>query len=151
MHYAKSTAGFYNPAIHGANIPDDAVEITIEEYTALLHGQSTGKIITPDDDGYPRLIDPVPLSPTLIDYQSAVQGRLDNKARERNYDGILSLCTYTTSGNQIFAAEGQAGVSWRDAAWAKCYEVLMEVAAGTRTQPTVAELLTELPAMDWPT
>lgn len=87
---------------------------------------------------------------TLADYQDAVQSRLDEKAKERNYDGILSLCTYVTSANPACAAEGQAGVAWRDAAWAKCYEVLTAVGAGTRTQPTVAELLAELPAMDWP-
>lgn len=96
--------------------------------------------------------EPVELPPvTLTDYQDAVQRRLDEKAMERKYDGILSLCTYVTSTNPGFAAEGQAGVGWRDAAWAKCYEVLTEVGAGTRPQPTVAELLAELPAMDWPT
>ena len=88
---------------------------------------------------------------TLTDYQNAVQNKLDDKARERNYDGILSLCTYVTSANPGFAAEGQAGVAWRDAVWAKCYEVLAEVGAGTRPQPPVAELLAELPIMDWPT
>lgn len=101
------------------------------------------------DGNYP---DPAIEQPvTLTDYQNAVQNKLDDKARERNYDGILSLCTYVTSANPGFAAEGQAGVAWRDAAWAKCYEVLTAVGAGTRTQPTVAELLAELPAMDWPT
>lgn len=87
---------------------------------------------------------------TQADYQGAVQALLDDKAKERKYDGILSLCTYVTSTNPGFAAEGQAGVAWRDASWAKCYEVLTAVGAGTRTQPTVAELLAELPAMAWP-
>jgi hypothetical protein len=96
--------------------------------------------------------DPADTPPiTLADYQDAVQDMLDAKAKERNYDDILSLCTYVASGNPLFAAEGQAGVSWRDAAWAKCYEVLAEVRAATRPQPTVEELIAELPAMVWPT
>lgn len=150
MLYSKNTGGFYDPTIHGDNIPADAVEITAEEHTTLLEGQSQGKLIVADATGRPVLQDQPMLPPTVEDYQRAVQELLDVQARERNYDGILSLCTYVTSANPVFAAEGQAGVGWRDAAWAKCYEVLTEVGLGTRPQPTVAGLLTELPAMDWP-
>ncbi|KAE9639050.1 phage tail protein [Pseudomonas sp. PB106] len=57
MFYSKSTGGFYNPAIN-TNIPSDAVEITQEYWMELLNGQSSGKIIVANDDGYPVLIDP---------------------------------------------------------------------------------------------
>ena len=60
MFYAKSTGGFYSREIHGAAIPDDAVEITIEEHAALLDGQRQGKLIVADADGRPRLQDPPP-------------------------------------------------------------------------------------------
>lgn len=79
---------------------------------------------------------------------SAVQSHLDTKAKERNYDGILSLCTYATSTNVQFAAEGQAGVTWRDAVWAKCYEIMD---AGTQPAPTAEQLIAELPVFVWPT
>ena len=62
MFYAKSTGGFYDTAIHGDNIPADAVEITTEEHAALLAGQGHGKIITADADGKPVLQDPPPLT-----------------------------------------------------------------------------------------
>ena len=77
---------------------------------------------------------------------AAVQAHLDAKAKEKNYDDILSLCTYATSTDPVFSAEGQAGVEWRDAVWAKCYQVLGDVLAGTRPVPTKEELITELPA-----
>lgn len=80
----------------------------------------------------------------------AVQQRLDDFAKTRNYDGILSASTYASSAVPQFAAEGQYCVGARDATWAKCYEVLAAVQAGTRTMPTLDELLAELPALAWP-
>lgn len=152
MFYSAQTGGFYDRAIHGDNIPADAVEITTEEHAALLEGQSQGKLIQADINGRPVLADPPPPTPDQIiaGMTSAVQSHLDAKARERNYDGILSLCTYATSVIPKFAAEGQAGVEWRDAVWAKCYEILADVQAGTRPTPTAEQLIAELPGFTWP-
>lgn len=60
IKYAKSTGGFYNTLIHGSNIPADAVEIIEQYHQELLDGQSSGKIISSDANGYPILIDPTP-------------------------------------------------------------------------------------------
>jgi hypothetical protein len=87
---------------------------------------------------------------TISRLTGAVQAHLDQTARARNYDGMLYLCTYATSQNAKFAAEGQAGVVWRDAVWAKCYQVMDEALAGSRPVPTEAELIAELPVFAWP-
>ena len=81
---------------------------------------------------------------------SAVQSMLDETARERGYDSILSLCSYATSTAAKFSAEGQAGVSWRDEVWAQGYSILADVESGARAIPTVDELLSELPSFVWP-
>lgn len=80
----------------------------------------------------------------------AVQQRLDTFARTRNYDGILSAATYATSQMPKFQAEGQYAVEARDATWAKCYEILAAVEAGSRPMPTLDALAAELPALAWP-
>lgn len=102
----------------------------------------------------PVTITPEPIPPTeaqiLAAIVSAVQAKLDSVARSRNYDGILSLCSYATSTDATFAAEGQAGVNWRDACWRYCYQVMDEVKAGGRPTPTPAELVAELPVIVWP-
>ena len=80
----------------------------------------------------------------------AVQQRLDAFARTRNYDGILSACTYASSTVTKFAAEGQYAVNARDATWATCYQIMSAVQEGQRTFPTVEEVLSELPLLSWP-
>lgn len=81
----------------------------------------------------------------------AVQQRLDEFARTRNYDSILSACTYATSTVPKFAAEGQYCVEARDATWAALYAILAEVEAGTRTAPSgYADIEQDLPALAWP-
>ena len=58
MFYSKSTNGFYTADIHGSNMPKDAFEITDDEHTRLLAGQSAGKRISGDATGAPVLVEP---------------------------------------------------------------------------------------------
>ncbi len=106
------------------------------------------------DGNYRERIDPVPVpTPEQIQDEivTATQQRLDDFARTRNYDGVLSLCTYASSPNPKFQAEGQYGVEARDATWTKLLEILAEVEAGTRPMPTgYAEIEPELPPLVWP-
>jgi len=81
---------------------------------------------------------------------SIAQKHMDKTAQQRNYDGILSMCTYATSTNPKFAAEGQAGVEWRDDVWALCYKLLDHVGDGSADSPTAAELIELLPTFSWP-
>ena len=82
-------------------------------------------------------------------FLAAVQGLLDETAQTRGYDGILSLCSYAASQDATFAAEGQAGVAWRDGVWRVCYQVLADVENGTRPVPTWGELAADLPVIGW--
>jgi hypothetical protein len=83
---------------------------------------------------------------------TATQQRLDDFAETRNYDGILSACTYAPDPNPKFASEGQYCIDARGATWTKLYEILAEVEAGTRPMPSgYADIEPELPVLAWPT
>jgi len=99
-----------------------------------------------------------PIPPTTTQEQiiasltAQIQKRLDDFAKTRNYDGILSACTYATSTVPKFATEGQYCVQARDATWATGYALMDEVLAGTRPVPSsIADIESELPALAWPT
>lgn len=76
-----------------------------------------------------------------------IQQYLDDAAKAIGYDSIISLCTYATSKNPKFQAEGQAGVELRDAVWAVGNQLLNEVQAGLREVPTEQETLDLLPKL----
>ena len=150
MLYSKTANGFYDSAIHGDNIPDDAVEITEAEYAALLEGQSQGKRIVADESGRPILQDPPP--PTAEQIMSRLEARvqlwLDEQARALGYDDIKSAITYAEeSAVPKFQQEGQEMRRLRSLAWARCYEIMDQVKAGQRSIPTEDELIAELEAL----
>lgn len=98
---------------------------------------------------------PEPPKPSTAEIQKnivqATQQRLDDFARTRNYDNIMSACTYATSTVPRFAAEGQYCVTARDNTWATLYQILDEVKAGTRPMPSgYADIEPLLPVLEWP-
>ena len=100
--------------------------------------------------GVPEPADAPSAEGMIASVQQAAQQRLDAFARTRAYDGILSAATYATSAVPKFAAEGQYAVQARDASWAACYQIMADVQAGLRAMPSVEQVLSELPTLEWP-
>jgi transposase len=72
MQYSPSKRGFFDPRLHGKNIPADAVEISADEHRALLTAQAQGKVIQPDENGRPVAVDPpAPPAPTYDEQRRA--------------------------------------------------------------------------------
>ena len=80
---------------------------------------------------------------------NAVQKRLDDFARTRNYDGILSAATYATSTNTTFQAEGQRAVQLRDDTWQALYNILGQVATQGRVVNSFEDIEGDLPVLSW--
>ncbi len=78
MYYSAQNKGFYNIAIHGENIPPDAVEIDAEQYLALFEAQTLGAAIEPDATGTPVAVFPPP--PSLDQIKADLCARIDHEA-----------------------------------------------------------------------
>ena len=112
----------------------------------VFDGTAVQRIYTVEDIPQEELMKS--LSDSIV---QQVQLRLDNFAKTKNYDGILSACTYATSVNPAFKAEGQYCVELRDNTWAVLYQILEEVQSGIRDIPSsYQDIESELPALGWP-
>ncbi len=83
MFYSKTTGGFYSSEIHGDSIPVDAVEITDAVHAALIEGQSQGKRIVADENGFPMLVDPPKL--TAADIWEKIKAERDRRTEQGGY------------------------------------------------------------------
>jgi len=78
-------------------------------------------------------------------FSKAIQSHLDAEAQKAGYDDIVSASSYAGYTNP-FQAEGKSFLTWRGAVWNYAFQQMQAVVAGTRTEPTVDELIAELPA-----
>ena len=89
-------------------------------------------------------------SPTIIDYENAIQNLVDSTAREKQFRDDVTLASYIGSTIPKWAAEAQAFVAWRDNVWFYAYGELAKVQAGQRQQPTVEQFIAEIAPIAWP-
>jgi hypothetical protein len=102
MLYSASTGGFYSRDIHGSNTPGDVVEITEEEHSVLLAGQSLGQIIAPDSNGHPALHEPVIAAPTVANLCASIDAAAD-AARSKVAGDPLRAVEYEKSATEAAA------------------------------------------------
>lgn len=98
----------------------------------------------------PPYDEPPPPSPTITDYEDAIQNLVDSTARERQFRDGVTLASYIGSTKPKWAAEAQAFVAWRDNVWFYAYGELAKVQAGQRPQPAVEQFLAEIAPIAWP-
>lgn len=149
MKKIVTSAGVFGPYVT-VNVLEDRYSCDGADLPFSVVGDGNVQDASPDD--FPPMPPPArPADEVQAEIVAATQARLDTFAKTRGYDGILSACTYATSPTAKFAAEGQYCVAQRDATWAKLYEMLAEVEAGTRPMPgRYEDVEAELPVLAWP-
>ncbi len=91
---------------------------------------------------------PLPYQPTQLDivkeFESKIQSHLDETARSKGYDNIMTACSYAGAPNP-FENEAKAFITWRGEVWAYAFAELVKVQEGRRQVPDLEEFIAELP------
>lgn len=87
---------------------------------------------------------------TEADYAAAIEAHIDAVARTRGYRNADRLASYVGGTVAQWAAEAAEFVSWRDSVWLYAYAEMTKVLNGQRAQPSIDELIAELPVIAWP-
>jgi hypothetical protein len=122
-----------------AYVPDDP-EST--ERQAIAAWEAEGNVIPAYSEETP--------TPTITDYENAIQNLVDSTAREKQFRDGVTLASYIGSTKPKWAAEAQAFVAWRDYVWTSAYAELEKVQNGEREQPSIEAIIEELPKITWP-
>ena len=165
FYYSATTGGLYFPPVNTAlfevdgdtitpiGLIADAKPITEEQHAELVAGLDMGKILVPDQNGYPQLADPAPptTAELLANITANLQAHLEQTAQAYGYDSISSAISYADEPAVLkFQQEGQAFRAWRSLFWAAANEIKAEVEDGSRPVPTLEVLIFELPKLSLP-
>ena len=104
-YFTSEPSAFWNDAVH-KTIPEGAVEVTDEDYTALMAGQSEGKRIVADETGHPVLTKQESITPVVPTSVSRFQARA----------ALLSAGLLEAADRAVAASEDQlAQMAWSEA------------------------------------
>lgn len=91
-----------------------------------------------------------PSTPSPQEYSAAIQTLIDTTAQSRQYTDGVSLASYKDSTIPVWASEAKIFIAWRDQVWSYANDQMSLVQSKQRATPSVAQLLSELPVIAWP-
>lgn len=150
--YSPSAKGFFDDTFHFPNeIPEDVIQLTDEEYRFYLNAVNSNKVIKVEF-GELKLSDrPVVAEDIIKSITASLQHHLDEKAEEYGYDNIYTAVSYADEPSvSEFQIEGKAFREWRSLFWLESNRIKSEVLNGTRTMPSLEDLIAELPKLNLP-
>lgn len=135
--------GWYDTEFH-INIPEPNITVSDEVWqTAVQEGHNRVNA-----DGTTELFDfrtDVERNEQMLkDMSNIIQQLLDETARSKRYDNIMSVRSYC-GWDSPFRAECENIAYWAAQCWVVAGQIEQDVINGIRTMPTVDQLLSELP------
>jgi hypothetical protein len=149
IYFSASNNAFYDTIVMKyESLPLDKVEITNQIRDQILQEQTEGRIISSDENGFPitTIRPPLTFEQKLPLYISNIQNVMDIKAKEYGYDNIFTAVTYAEEPIiPKFQIEGTAFREWRSLVWATCYSILDDYQNGEIQEPSVEDIISQLP------
>lgn len=126
-------------------------EYVVEDVPVLINGEyeQNWKIVKLDDAQIETNIK-FKKEQVISELTITIQYKLDNFAREKGYDNILSASTYVNSTNERFKEEAKRAIEIRDSTWEKFYSILDEAEReDTILTLSIASVESKLPELSW--
>lgn len=119
-----------------------------------LHGGNKSHLPGEDNepvaDIYLNEVEPDVIEFVLSKVKELVGSKLNDFARTRDYEGIVSLCSYASSTIEKFQTEGQRGVVLRDQCYIAMYDFLEKMSTGVSPIPkNTSEIEALLHELSW--
>ena len=86
---------------------------------------------------------------TVKDYEDAVQKYLDETVQQKGYDNVYTCLSYKGDPDPIFSAEADAVLAWRSQVWRTAQGILNQWQTGQIEQPTISQVIAQLPILSW--
>lgn len=90
-----------------------------------------------------------PVEEILKEYEVAVQQHIDRTANEKGYDSSYTCLSYLNSKDERWHTEASIFLDWRDSVWLKTHEILNDFKDGKIDQPTIDQVIEQLPKIEW--
>jgi hypothetical protein len=149
IYFSPSSYGFFDTDLFFIDdIPNDKIEVSLNDYNLFLQEQSVGKKLTVDSNGViSAIVEELTQEQKLNQLIIAVQNHLDSAAQAEGYDNIFTA-SLRASFVGPYQAEGLIFAQWMDSCWETCYTIKAEVENATRAIPTESELIALLPVLN---
>lgn len=135
------------------SIPPYSAEVWAYENHALIVCSETvaGSPTACGSQVWTIVEDPNYVSPEklLKEYETAIQDFLDKTAQSRGYDNTYTCLSYLNSTVEKWKIESNKFLVWRDEVWTKVHAILDEFNAGKIPQPSLNDVIEQLPKIDW--
>jgi hypothetical protein len=119
--------------------------VIIDEFDGIQFIDPTGSVMGSTWNGT-YFGQPIPLTLTPTQLESAIQSQLDTYAQSWGYTDIATACTYVGDPCAKFNNEAVALRSWRSTTWQAAETLDAQIIAGTAQMPTtVAAALLLMP------
>lgn len=130
----------------------NAIGLSTDEYQGpMIYAPAPGDFDANNWINYVLSNNEVVLAASTESLEQSCQFYLDNFAKTRGYNTILSACSYANSSNSVYQIEGTYALQARDETWSTLYNIINESAEHVRPAiKTFDEIIPDLPVLKWP-
>jgi hypothetical protein len=151
MFYSASRNGFFDDSDRekfeaNNNWPQDAAKIPDELYDVVCRNRPVGKVVIPDMNGFPVLIDAVRITreQLLSEYEAALDAHFNSVAQQHGWSSFVTFTIRAGFPNPWRDQATKFGI-WIDDCNQQAYAQLASILPGETEMPSKEAIILSLP------